>query len=300
MKIPPAFLFIIIATIIWGATPAIMKLTLTQIPVFSLAFIRMLLASSILYFFVRKNLKIQKQDYYRFFYLALTGVTLNLTFFFLALTQTKAVNSAFLTPAVPILTIFAAHIYLKEKLDFKIILAGIISAIGVIIIFDKPTGPAAAREFLGNTLLLLSSLSWVIHEIIAKKLLKNYEAGTIAFYAMFIGAVTFFPLYIYELFKYPQWITNVTISGYLGLAYGIFFASLAAYWAWQIGLKNLPAGQASFFFYLDPITGGIVSYLLLGEKITPSLIFGGCFIAAGVLLAEYRRQNHPLHQKHGV
>lgn len=277
-----------------------MKLTLSQIPVFSLAFIRMLLASSILFIFVSKNLHIQKEDYLRFIFLAITGVSLNLAFFFLALTQTKAVNSAFLTPAVPILTIVAAHIYLKEKLDFKIILAGIISAIGVIIIFDKPTGPTAVREFLGNSLLLLSSLSWVIHEIIAKKLLKKYEAGTIAFYAMFIGAVTFFPLYIFELFKYPLWITNVTASGYLGLTYGIFFASLIAYWAWQKGLKNLPAGQASFFFYLDPITGSIVSYLLLGEKITPSLIFGGAFIAAGVLLAEYHRKSHPLHKKHDV
>ena len=300
MKIPPAFLYIIMATVIWGATPAIMKLTLTQIPVFSLAFIRMFLASSILYFFVHKKLKIQKQDYLRFIILAITGVTLNLTFFFLALTQTKAVNSAFLTPAVPILTIVAAHIYLKEKLDLKIILAGIISLIGVIVIFNKPTGPTASREFIGNTFLLLSSLSWVAHEIIAKKLLKNYDGGTIAFYAMFIGAVTFFPLYIFEIFKYPLWITNVTSSGYLGLAYGIFFASLIAYWAWQKGLKNLPAGQASFFFYLDPITGSIVSYLLLGEQITPSLIFGGVLIAAGVLLAEYHRKYHPLHKKHGV
>lgn len=300
MKIPPAYLFIIIAIVIWGATPAIMKLTLTEIPVFTLAFIRMLVASSLLYIFVHKKLNIQKQDHLRFIFLALTGVTLNLTFFFLALTQTKAINSAFLTPAVPILTIAAAHIYLKEKFEPKIILAGIIALIGIIIVFNKPTGPSAPREFIGNILLLLSSLSWVIHEIIAKKLLKNYGAGTIAFYAMFIGALTFFPLYIFELIKNPLWIANVSTSGYLGLAFGIFFASLTAYWAWQKGLQKLPAGQASFFFFLDPVTGSIFSYFLLGEKITTSLIIGGSLIALSVFLAEYRRKNHPLHTKHGV
>lgn len=300
MKTPPAFVFVIIAAIIWGATPAIMKLTLTEIPVFTLAFIRMILASTILYFFVREKLKIQKQDYFSFINLALTGVTLNLSFFFLALTQTKAINSAFLTPSVPILTLVAAHIYLREKFEPKILLAGLIAIIGVIIVFDKPTGPAATGEIIGNFLLLLSSLSWVFHEIIAKKLLKNYESSTVAFYAMFIGAVTFFPLYLVEVSKNPLWIVSVTSSGFLGLLYGIFFSSLVAYFFWQKGLKKMPAGRASFFFYLDPITGGFASYLILGEKITPSLIVGGLFITLAVFLSEYRRKNHPLHKKHGV
>lgn len=300
MKIPPAYIFVIIAAIIWGATPAIMKLTLTEIPVFSLAFIRMLLASTILFFFVRKKLKIQKQDYYSFFNLALTGVTLNLSFFFLALNQTRAINSAFLTPSVPILTIVAAHIYLREKFEPRIILAGLVAIIGVIIVFNKPTDPSSSKEFVGNTLLLFSSLAWVVHEIIAKKLLKNYDSSTVAFYAMFIGAITFFPLYLMELNKFPHWIANVTSSGFLGLLYGIFFSSLVAYFLWQKGLKNLPAGKASFFFYLDPITGGFTSYLLLGEKIIPSLIVGGLFIAFAVFLAEYRRKYYPLNTKHNV
>lgn len=300
MKIPPAYLFVVIAAVIWGATPAIMKLTLSEIPVFSLAFIRMLLASTILFFFVRKKLKIQKQDYYSFFNLALTGVTLNLSFFFLALTQTKAINSAFLTPSVPILTIVAAHIYLREKFQPKIIIAGLIAILGVIIIFNKPADPSSSKEFIGNTLLLFSSLAWVIHEIIAKKLLKNYESSTVAFYAMFIGAITFFPLYLMELSKNPHWIANVTSNGFLGLLYGVFFSSLTAYFLWQKGLKNLPAGKASFFFYLDPITGGFASYLILGEKITPNLVFGGILILTAVILAEYRRQNHPIHKKLNV
>lgn len=300
MKIPPAYLFVLAASIIWGATPAIMKLTLNQIPLFSLAFIRMFLASFILFFFVHKKLQIKKGDFLKFISLALTGVTFNVGFFFLALTLTKAINAAFLAPSVPILTIVAAHIYLKEKFDPKLIFAGIIALIGILIVIGKPAGPTGPWEVLGNILLLASSLAWVIHEIIAKKLLKTYDSGTVTFYSMFIGAFTFLPFYFLELIDNPTWFQRVDTVGLLGLFYGIFFASLTAYWAWQKGLKSLPAGQASFFFYLDPISGAIFSYLLLGEKITSTLLVGGAFIALGVFLAEYRRKNHPLHTKHNV
>lgn len=277
-----------------------MKLTLNEVPLFSLAFIRMFLASFILFFFVHKKLQIKKGDFLKFVGLALTGVTFNVGFFFIALTLTKAINVGFLSPSVPILTMVAAHIYLKEKFDPRIIMAGLISLIGVVIVIGRPTGPEGPLEMLGNVLLLGSTLAWVVHEIIAKKLLKTYSSGTVTFWAMFIGAFSFLPFYIYELIKNPSWFNNVTTSGLMGLAYGIFFSSLIAYWSWQKGLKGLPAGQASFFFYLDPITGAIFAYLLLGEKITAPLIIGGAFIALGVILAEYRRKSHPLHIKHHV
>lgn len=298
MKIPSAYLFVIAASVIWGATPAIMKLTLTEIPIFTLAFIRMFLASVILFFVVHEKLHIKKGDFYKFVALALTGVTLNVGLFFLGLTLTKAINAAFLTPAVPILTIVAAHLYLKEKFEPKIIVAGIIALVGILIVVNKPMGAQEPLEMFGNLLLLASALAWVFHEIIAKKLLKVYDSGTVAFYAMFIGAFTFLPMYLYELAQNPTWISNVSPTGLLGLAYGIFFASLIAYWAWQKGLKKLPAGQAAFFFYLDPVTGGIFSYLLLGEKITTPLVIGGALITLAVILAEYRRKNHPLHKKY--
>ena len=111
---------------------------------------------------------------------------------------------------------------------------------------------------------------------------------------MAIGAVTFLPLFLFETLKHP-WLTNVNIQGLSGLLYGIFFASLAAYLAWQKGLSLLPAGQAAFFFYLDPVTGAALSILLLGEKLTPQLVIGGILIAAAVFLAEQKRHSHPLH-----
>lgn len=296
-RINSAFLYTATAAIIWGATAPVMKLTLSEIPVFSLAFLRMTVASLILGTLIFKSLKIKKEHYWNFFWAAITGVTLNLAFFFLGLKLTQAILAAFLIAAVPIFTMIGAHIYLKEKFTAKLILASAVALIGILIIIGKFEGELNSRELLGNLLLLLATISWVAHEIIAKKLLKVYDGGTVAFYSMAIGAVTFLPLFLLEYQTNPTWPSQITLQGLGGLLFGIFFASLIAYWTWQKGLALLPAGQASFFFYLDPISGAILSIILLGERLTPSLAVGGLLIAAAVFLAEHKRRVHPLHKR---
>ena len=296
LKINKSILLVILAATLWGGTPPIMKLTLTQIPVFSLAFIRMSTASIILGFLIYKNLKIKRADWLTFFWAAVTGVTLNLTFFFIGLKFTQAILASFLVAAVPILTLLASHIFLKEKFTLKLIFASTVAFAGVAVLIGNPSDSVNLAQTFGNILLLLASLAWVAHEIIAKKLLKVYDGGVVAFYSMAIGAVTFLPMAIVEFLENPAWIKSVNSTGFAGLIYGILFASLTAYWAWQKGLSGMPAGQASFFFYIDPISGAIFSILLLGEKLTPSLFFGGLLITAAVLLAEQKRKNHPLIQ----
>ena len=294
MKINSAFLYTSAAAIIWGGTAPVMKLTLAEIPVFSLAFLRMATASLILGLLIAKHLKVKREHYRSFLLAAITGVTLNLSFFFVGLKLTQAILAAFLIASIPVFTMIAAHVYLKEKFTQKLIGATVIAFLGVIIIIGKLEGKLQTLELIGNLLLLASTLSWVANEIVSKKLLKFYDGSVVAFYTMAIGATTFFPLFIWEYLKNPAWISGVTTQGAFGLLYGIFFASLAAYWAWNKGLSLQPAGQAAFFFYLDPISGAILAMILLGEKLTPSLIVGGILIAAGVFLAENNRKNHPL------
>ena len=296
MKINSALFYTATAAIIWGATAPIMKLTLTEIPVFSLAFIRMAAASIILGVLIARKLKIQKQHFVTFFWAAITGVTLNLSLFFIGLKLTQAILAAFLIAAVPIFTMVGAHIYLKEKFTAKLIAASLVALMGVILIVGKTDSISSISQLLGNLLLLAATLSWVAHEIIAKKLLKTYDGSTVAFYSMAIGAATFLPLFLLEYAANPYWTENVTARGIAGLAFGILFASLGAYWAWNKGLKLLPAGQAAFFFYLDPISGTILAMILLGEKLTPQLVVGGILIAIAVFAAEQKRKTHPLHK----
>jgi len=273
-----------------------MKLTLQQVPIFSLVVIRMGVASLIMLPFISKDLKIKREDLPTFIWAAATAITIHMTLFFIGLKLSEAIYAAVLAASVPVMTLAAASVFLKEKLTPRLILATLVAVIGLIITIGKPDGNLNLPTFIGNLLLIGASVFWVVHEIIAKKLLKKYPAQTITFYTMGFGAISLLPPAIWELFKNPLWVTSLSSQSIGGILFGIIFASLIAHFAWQKGLSLLPAGEASFFFYIDPISGAVLAMILLGEKLTLPLIIGGALITSAVFLAENKRKSHPLHR----
>lgn len=295
MKSPRAFLYLIPAALIWGATVPIMKYTLQEVPLFSLIFLRMFLASMIILPFVLKKLKIQKEDYKNIFLSAFFGTNLNLLLFFFGLKNTHAINASVLIATTPIFTIIFAHIFLKEKVSMKLILGSSLALLGTILIVGAPALQLDIKSSIGSLALLGSSLAWVGHEIVSKRILPKYGPMAIAFFTTFIGGVLFSPLAAFEFIKNPSWFTNLSILGFLGLLFGIVFASFTAYTLWQKGLNETTAGEASFIFYITPLSGVLFSILLLGEKFTSILFLGSILIIGGIILAEYHKRKRALH-----
>ena len=297
-KINPAFFYLVTAAILWGAVVPIMKITLREIPIFSLIFLRMGFASILLLPFVYKKLKVEKSDWKNVFLAAFLGTNLNLAFFFFGLEHTQAINASVILATAPVFTLAFAHYILKEKFSLKLIFGATLSFMGTVIIVGIPAFNLNLLSTLGNISLIASSLAWVGHEFYAKKILIKYNPLVVSFYTMAIGAVVFFPIAASEIITNSAWYTHVSLNGFLGLLYGIFFASFIGYSLWQKGLSKLPASEASFVFYLLPLFGIIFSIILLHEKFNPVLIIGSIIILAGIILAEYHRKTHPLPQNH--
>ncbi|MDO8658499.1 MAG: DMT family transporter [Candidatus Levybacteria bacterium] len=290
-----AILALIIASIIWGATGPIMKLTLLSVPLFSLAFIRFFFASLILLPFVYKKLRVRKDDIPLLTLCAFAGITFNISFFFLGLTLTTALNAGIIVSTLPIFTLIFATLFLKEKITKKLVLGSVIGFLGIgIIIGQDITRHGLSLSPIGDFILLLAMFSFLIYEIFSKKLFKKYNPFVITFYAFAIGTLSFLPAFIYELSSSPAWINNLPTNAILGIIYGILFSSLAAYSLWQWGLSKTDAGKASFFFYLDPIVSTIVAVMILSEKITTPFVLGSILIFLGLFFAEGRLPYHAL------
>lgn len=293
-----AIIALLVSAAIWGANSPIMKWALTIVPLFSLAFIRFFLATLIIAPFVVRDLKIKKQDWGKIVLAALLGITLNVSFFFLGLKLTFASNAAFITATIPIFTILAAQFFLKEKLTLRLIFATAMAMTGLVLILGPPIINLGLNHLVGGFFLILASIFWVGYEIFSKKLFKTYSPSVITFYSFAIGSVTFLPLVFLEFLQNPSWILNLSTPGLVGIFYGTVFSSTIAYFSWQYGLSKIPATQASFFFYLDPISGLVVSVILLGERLTPIFIVGGIFVILGVFWAEHKRKVHPVYYQH--
>lgn len=290
-----AILALISASIIWGITGPVMKLTLQSVPIFSLAFIRFFFASLILFPFVYKKLSINIKDLPILILCAGLGVTFNIAFFFWGLTLTSALNSGIIIATAPLFILLGAAIFLKEKITRRLMIGLIIGITGIGIIISRDVFQnGISLSPLGDFIILLSLLAFVFYDILSKKLFKKYSPLTITFYSFLIGAISFFPASYYEFVNNPAWMTGLKSNALFGIIFGIFFSSFAAYSLWQWGLSKIDAGQAGFFYYLDPVASTIGAVILLSEKITQPFVLGAMLIFLGLFFAEGHLPYHSL------
>ncbi|OGG05647.1 hypothetical protein A2872_04490 [Candidatus Gottesmanbacteria bacterium RIFCSPHIGHO2_01_FULL_42_12] len=288
---------LIIANIIWGATSPIFKYALENIPPFSLAFIRFLGASLLLYPLVHKKIDYPDLKNKLLWGFGLTGVTLNIFFYFLALPRIISINAPIIGSTGPIMVLIGGALFLKEKVKKFELIGILISVIGVAIIILQPIFQTGIKmEFLGSFFIILATTSAVISTIIGRKFLTPENALGSTFWVFLLGALTFAPLMLWEFVQNPFWLAQLDSRGILGIVYGIFFASTIAYAFYDHALAQMPAYKTSIFAYIDPVAAILVAIPLLGERITPPFVIGSALVFLGILTAEKRLHWHPLHK----
>lgn len=299
------YLAIITAHSIWGIHFVVAKLTLQEIPPMSLAFLRFVLAFILLSPFLileSKKLKIAKEDLPKLIAVGVFMVTLNISFFFEGLTRTTATSASVLTMTVPVLSVLLGWWFLKEKV-YVVNLAGLsLGFIGTVLTIGLPLiilGLQSANEILlGNFLIIIASICWVIGAIISKDMLKKYSTLLVTAIIFLVGILTFFIPAVSEYLKNPSWTGQVT---YLGLA-GLFFiaaaSSVSAYFLFEWGLSKLGVIKADLFQYIEPIVATTLAVILLNEKLRFSFVIGALLIALGVYWATLAKESHKHHKAH--
>ncbi|MBU1326756.1 DMT family transporter [Patescibacteria group bacterium] len=293
-----AFIALIIANIIWGAAAPIFKLSLQNIPPFTLAFWRFFLGSLLLLVIFRQKLRINiasRRDFFLLLGYALCGITGNIIFYFLGLRLTFAMNAPVIGSAQPIITLILALVFLREKFAWKKFIGMILGSMGVlVIIFEPLLEKGVYGSILGNVFLTLAMLLAVAQTIFGKSALDRYSPLAFTFWAFIIGAASFTPLAFYEYFKIPQLYQTLDWRGFAGIGFGAVFSSAAAYTLYAWGLSKITASDTSVFSYIDPVVGTVLAFFLLKEPITPPFVVGSFLIFGGIFLAEGRLHYHPI------
>ena len=117
-KKPLPYLALFIAHLIWGANFVVAKITLSEFPPMSLAFLRFSLACLLItpFFYAEtKKMSLQKQDIPKLILIGLLIITFNITFFFEGITRTTAINASVLTMIIPILSVIFGWFFPQDK-----------------------------------------------------------------------------------------------------------------------------------------------------------------------------------------
>ncbi len=289
-------LALIIANIIWGAASPIFKFALKNISPFTLALIRFFFAGLIfLPFIFGRWQRLSKKDFFEICLAAFFGITVNITFFFLGLPKTESINAPIIASSGPVFLYFLSILFLKEKPKLKVFTGMLVAFFGVLLIIFSPIIFDGKRlnfgEFEGNLFFVLATLGAIASPLINKEVLKRINPYQVSFISFLFGALTFLPFAIHELNHWS--FSQLNLAGWVGIIFGVFFSSAAAYFLFYYGISKIRAQEIGVFSYIDPVVAVLIAAPLLGEYPNLSFLIGALLVIIGIFFAEGRVHWHP-------
>lgn len=178
----------------------------------------------------------------------------------------------------PVFVTILAPFFLSDTFDKRILVPLILAFVGMTIILNPQTLNVSSKEFIGASMAAASAVTYAILTIIGKKLVARIEMDVLLWFEEMGAALVLFPLALvaYHSGNVP---TSMGQYGWLALL-GTVHTALAG-WLFFVGLKKLPADQASIFTYLEPASAVILAALFLNEPLTLTSALGGILIIIG-------------------
>lgn len=196
-------------------------------------------------------------------------------------------GSADYRPSPAFIALFAVWL-LKERIH-KLQLAGILLAtIGVLIVIGIPDEADAQSSLLGNLILLVAAVSWGLYTVMSKKATLRYSSLAVTTYVALFGLIFTCPVMVWELsVTAVSWDFSWKI--WAGVLYIGIISTAGAFYLWNKGFELLQAGSGAGFFFVQPIVGAALGWLLLGEHLGIGFFAGAIFIFLGVALSNLQQ-----------
>lgn len=212
---------------------------------------------------------------------------------YIGLTTTTATNAFIINSSIPILILILSYIIFKQQTTKIQTLGIVLSTLGVLyLILQGDISNILSLSFnSGDLWILSSSFSWALYSIFVKYRpieLTNFEfISTI----VLLGFIILLPIYLYQGYSLDHELYLVS-TYYLEFGYVSIFASIASYYLWNQGVKEIGANKTGQFTHLMPIFGTILAYIFLDEILKVYHIIGIIFIAVGIYLTLFKNTNY--------
>lgn len=195
--------------------------------------------------------------------------------------------SALLVATTPGFTFVLAVPALGERATLRRVAGLLVALLGVaLLVFwgrGVPAEPAAIR---GGLIVLLAPVSWAVYSILIKKELERLGPVELTTYSLLAGTALLAPFSLRGIWTaaptlpLEAWVWAV----WLGVA-----ATFGGYVVWNVALQHWDATRVSTFVYLAPLAAVGWAVVLVDERVTWAMAFGGALILVGVWLASGRR-----------
>jgi drug/metabolite transporter (DMT)-like permease len=280
--------------LIWGSTWMFIKLGLKDLPPFTFAGVRFVIAALILSGVVAWRRRPLPRGISQWGLIAITGLlsfTLNYGLLFWGEQRTSSGLAAILQTMIPVFGLIIAHYYLPEERLTMTKLFGVLMGIaGVALIFSNQLTHEGPAALWGSVAIVVGALGAAYANVLVKSRGGGIDLATLALGQMVCGLIPLLtigattevnPLKI-------RWTLLALVSlSYLALV-GSAIAFLLYYWL----VRHIKVTNTMLIPLVTPLIAVSLGMLVLHESLTWRIVVGGAAIMAGIGLIVTRRMKH--------
>jgi drug/metabolite transporter (DMT)-like permease len=282
----------LILSLIWGSTWLFIKLGLEDLPPFTFAGLRFVIAAAVLALIIavrRVPLPRERGDW---LLIALTGVmsfTINYGLLFWGEGHTSSGLAAILQTIIPAFGLGIAHFYLPDERITPGKIAGLaLGIMGVVLIFSDQASTEGKSALAGSAAIVVGAFSVAYSNVLVKARARHIEPAVLAAGQMICG---FVPLLLIGIplegnpFNF-HWTPLALVSLlYLALV-GSALAFLLFYWL----VRNMDVTKTMLISLATPPIAVLLGWLVLHEALTWRTAVGALGIMSGIALIVTRKK----------
>ncbi|MGM0641668.1 MAG: DMT family transporter [Thermotogota bacterium] len=250
-----------------------------------LTFLRFLIGGLLLFVYViftgkLKNFKLTAKNLLLMGLIGSLNSIMAMSFLQLAVKFSNASTAAIMISTNPIFVIFLAWIILKEDMNFKKILSGIIGLIGIsLIILSNNSGDTVLGFVFGG----LSAFSFGLYTVFVKKFITKIPSSIFVTFSFLVSSIFFFVFL--KIINVPTFTFEIVNSNVIWmLLYISIFVTGIAYITFFKAFEYLDASKGAFSFLLKPVISMVLSYIFLSEIPNQQKILGTSLIILAVAI----------------
>ena len=286
----PVIVWIVLA-LIWGSTWLFIKLGLEDLPPFTFAGIRFVIAAAILLIVITLRKSPLPRDWHDWALIAGTGFlafSINYGLLFWGEQRISSGLAAILQTIIPVFGLVLAHLHLpEERITVSKLIGVVLGIAGVGLIFSNQMETGGPSAFQGSLAIVIGAFGAAYSNILIKSRGGKLDYAILAAGQMVFGLV---PLLIVGIAVEGnplrlRWTPLALISLFYLALVGSAVAFLLYYWL----VRHMEVTKTMLIALVTPLIAVVLGMLVRDEELTWRIAVGGACIMAGICVIVLRR-----------
>ncbi len=231
-------------------------------------------------------MKIRVRDVPYFFLLGGVAMAMVQITYFYAISKIQVAAAILLQYLAPIPIAFFSIVFWEERLTLLKIAAVLLAFGGCYLVVGGYSLQFLHMNRFGIMAGLASAVCFASYTLLGERGMHRYDPWTVLFYAIAFAALSWhiaYPPFHYLTAGYSWtqwgWLMYIAVIGTL-IPFGLYF----------VGINYVRSTRASITATLEPISAGLIAFIVLGEAMELLQILGGLLVIVAIVLLQLQQE----------